>query len=70
MPASPHLIELLKNYSKAAHLSVLEKSRSLPIEIKRIYRIYDIAKDVERVDHANRNADGIQTNAAFCDITF
>jgi hypothetical protein len=59
MPVDPYLIKLKKNSSKQGHLSFIEESPDLPIEIKRVYWIYDVLKEADRGDHAHMNSDRI-----------
>jgi oxalate decarboxylase/phosphoglucose isomerase-like protein (cupin superfamily) len=59
MSADPYLITLKKNSSKEGRLSFIEQSEDLPIEIKRVYWIYDISKGAERGGHAHLNSDRI-----------
>jgi oxalate decarboxylase/phosphoglucose isomerase-like protein (cupin superfamily) len=59
MSTDPYLITLKKNSTKEGHLSFIEESKSFPIEIKRVYWIYDVSNGAERGDHAHLNSDRI-----------
>ena len=55
----PYLITLKKNSGKGGQLSFIEQSDDFPIDIKRVYWIYDVFNLAERGDHAHLNSDRI-----------
>src|SRR5687767_4477785 len=59
MSVNPYIITLSKNSTKEGLLSFIEESEDLPIEIKRVYWIYDVSNDAERGNHAHLNSDRI-----------
>ena len=59
MSADPYLITLKKHIAKAGCLTSIEQTNELPINIKRVYWIYDLEEEAERGNHANLNSDRI-----------
>lgn len=59
MSLNPYLITLKKNAGKSGNLSFLEENNDLPIQIKRVYWIYEVSADAERGNHAHLASDRI-----------
>ncbi len=59
MTEQPYCIKLQKTEVKSATLSFMEELGDLPIDIKRLYWIYDVEEGAERGNHAHVNADRV-----------
>lgn len=59
MSLHPYLITLNKNAGKSGNLSFLEENNDLPIQIKRVYWIYEVSANAERGNHAHLTSDRI-----------
>lgn len=53
------LIEFQKCDDNRGKMSVIEGSKNIPFDIKRIFYTYDISDDVKRAEHANRKSEFI-----------
>jgi hypothetical protein len=59
MVNKPYLINLQKIEGKSGYLSFLDQDNQLPIQIKRLYWIFDAEEGAERGNHAHVDSDRV-----------
>ena len=64
MKRGVRMIEFSQNGDERGHLVVLESSKEIPFDIKRVFYIYGSDPDVVRGSHANRNSEFVLVNVS------